>query len=315
MASGAEGLAQGRASYAVPIGAHGLRADVSYTAMQYELGQELSVLNAEGSAQTFNAGASYPLIRQRATSVYATSSYEFKGLVDKAYGFTIRDKVLHSGSIGFYGDRSDGFGGGGYNTWSASLSGGNLDLSGNRSDEQADKAGPRTAGSYLRMNIAASRLQRITSGLMFSASYAGQYAPDNLDSSEKFSLGGPYGVRAFPVGEASGDQGHLLNLELRKELIPGWKWGNVQAIGFLDTGHITLDKKPWTATASTRTGKNSYWLSGTGVGFSVSQPGRYSVRLSYAHKLGGNPGRSLNGMDADGRHSAGRFWAMAQFVY
>ena len=33
----------------------------------------------------------------------------------------------------------------------------------------------------------------------------------NLDSSEDFLLGGPYGVRAYPLGEAPGDRGYLWN--------------------------------------------------------------------------------------------------------
>jgi hemolysin activation/secretion protein len=315
MASGAEGLAQGRIAYDAPIGRHGLRGDLSYTGMQYELGDGLSSLKAKGTAQTFHAGASYPLIRRRSFSLSANVGYEFKGLIDKAYGFTIRDKTLHSGTLAITGDHSDAFAGGGYTTGTLSFSGGNLDLSGNRVDALADKAGPRAAGTYSRFNLSASRLQQLPIGLMFLTSYSGQYAQKNLDSSEKFSLGGPYGVRAFPVGEASGDEGHLFNFELRKQLARGWKWGTLQMLGFVDAGHITLEKSPWTLTAPNKTGENSYWLSGTGLGLNLSQPGRYSLRLTYAYKLGDNPGRSFTGMDADGRNSDGRVWAMAQFSY
>ena len=37
----------------------------------------------------------------------------------------------------------------------------------------------------------------------------------NLDSSEQFSLGGPYGVRAYANGSSSGDSGWQASLELR----------------------------------------------------------------------------------------------------
>jgi len=44
---------------------------------------------------------------------------------------------------------------------------------------------------------------------------------------------------------------------------------------------------------------------------SLSQPGRYSVRLSWAHSLGSNPGRSVNGTNADGKTDDNRFWVQA----
>src|SRR6185312_6208123 len=133
-------------------------------------------------------------------------------------GATIRDKQIHSGTFGISGDVSDKLNGGGYSTWSVAASMGKLDLSKNPTDEFFDRIGPKTAGTFQKYNPAASRLQRITQRTTLSGSYFGQLSSGNLDSSEKFNLGGPYGVRAYPVGEASGDEGHLFNVEFRDDL-------------------------------------------------------------------------------------------------
>ena len=61
------------------------------------------------------------------------------------------------------------------------------------------------------------RLQGVTDTLSLYAAFNGQVASKNLDNSEKMGLGGPAGVRAYPTGEAYGDQGYILNLEARAQ--------------------------------------------------------------------------------------------------
>ncbi|PZN73481.1 MAG: hypothetical protein DM484_22590 [Candidatus Methylumidiphilus alinenensis] len=73
----------------------------------------------------------------------------------------------------------------------------------------------------------------------------------NLSSSEKFSLGGPYGVRAYGVGEAPSDEMLLLSAELRASLpkptlIPGELVGSA----FLDTAWGWLSRAPLPTTTT-----------------------------------------------------------------
>ena len=110
----------------------------------------------------------------------------------------------------------------------------------------------------------------------------GQFAGKNLDSSEKFGLGGANAVRAYPGGEAFGDQGYVLNLELRQPLPKWWdsQPGQMQLSGFIDTGTVTLNKSPIV------TGNNRRTLSGIGLGLTWDDPGSFSVRMFYATKVG-----------------------------
>ena len=56
----------------------------------------------------------------------------------------------------------------------------------------------------------------------------------------KISLGGPYAVRAYPAGDASGDEGWIGNLEARYAVWPG-----MQAALFYDYGQTRANKRGW----------------------------------------------------------------------
>jgi hypothetical protein len=105
-----------------------------------------------------------------------------------------------------------------------------------------DNASAQSNGSYTRFSYGANRLQRFTDSTFLALSMSGQTASKNLDSSEKFSLGGINGVRAYPQGEASGDEGYRGTVELRHNVIP-----NVQATVFYDGA-----RSPSTASPSAR---------------------------------------------------------------
>jgi hemolysin activation/secretion protein len=82
----------------------------------------------------------------------------------------------------------------------------------------------------------------------------GQWAGGNLDSSEKMSLGGSGGVRAYPNGEALGDLGWMAQLELRKTI------GKYAPYVFVDAGGVQLNQSPAAGQDNSRN------LGGGGVG-------------------------------------------------
>lgn len=307
--TGSEGLIQGRAAYSFPLTPRGLKGTISYTGMRYELIGDLASLKAEGQSHTANAGISYPLLRSRTTNVTTAFNYEFKNLTDSSNTVDIRDKNLHSGTFTVSGDRYDTFLGGGYTSWNAGVTTGDMH------EKIADIAITNTEGSYTRFNLGLSRLQRLAERISMNLSWSSQLALDNLDSSEKFNLGGPYGVRAYPVGEASGDEGHLVNIDLRYDLPLPATIGTFQLNGFYDAGHITLHKHLWANAVATATNENSYWLQGAGIGLNYSYSSRISLRGTWAHVIGDNPGRSAGNKDADGRSDENRFWLQGMIYF
>jgi hemolysin activation/secretion protein len=160
-----------------------------------------------------------------------------------------------------------------------------------------DQATAKSNGHYDKLGFRLRRLQRITDSLALSAALDGQFASKNLDSSEKMELGGMYGVRAYPEGEAYADEGYVLTLEARY-LLPKYSEtmpGRMHLIGFVDTGSVTTHKRPWAAGPNTRT------LSGAGIGLSWTDPNNFMARAYYAVKLGSEKPTSAP-------DQSGRFW-------
>ena len=155
------------------------------------------------------------------------------------------------------GELQDALGGGGLTTWRISPTLGSLSID-NPAALAADGLSARTAGSFAKWTANIAREQRLASDLSLYGSVSIQRASKNLDSSEKFVLGGISGIRAYPQGEAAGDQGWLASLELRYALMPGWQ-GSV----FYDAGGIDINRQPFIS------GNNQRRLSGYGVGLNT----------------------------------------------
>ncbi|NTV03048.1 MAG: ShlB/FhaC/HecB family hemolysin secretion/activation protein [Chlorobiaceae bacterium] len=312
LVTGSERLAQGRVAYSFPICYGGVRGNISYTGMRYKLGEELASNNFEGSSNGVDAGVSFAASRGPSSNVNLSATYGYRELKDSASGAPNNDKRLGSLSLAANGERYDRFSGGGLTTWNIGLTMGNFHGSGEVSSATA--AANCTEGEFSRLNLGLARLQRITGPVSASLSWTAQFTQQNLDSSEKFSLGGHSGVRAYPVGEAMGDHGHLLNASLRYALPLPAGWGACQLEGFYDAGRITLQDNP-TANPGTATGLNTYWLQGAGIGLNHSLSGRLSIKASWAHTIGDNPGRSALGNNSDGRADTSRYWLQALFTF
>ncbi|RYX97676.1 MAG: ShlB/FhaC/HecB family hemolysin secretion/activation protein [Comamonadaceae bacterium] len=272
-----EALLYGQASYDVPVNGDGLRAGAVLSTSHYDLGAEFARLEASGVANTAGLYATYPLVRGVGANVWIRAALNHRQLKDEVRAVALAvDKSADAFSLDLYGDlqdHADKYGGGAYNTWRLSLVAGKLDIE-TPLARQVDEAGPRTGGGYRKFEFAASRLQAITAQTSAYAAVAGQWAGKNLDSSEKFAIGGIYGVRAYPQGEGVGDSGWLANLELRQEL-PGQLQGSV----FYDYGHVTYNQSAYAA------GQNNRDLKGYGVALGARQ-GAFDARATLAWRSG-----------------------------
>jgi hemolysin activation/secretion protein len=273
------GLAYGRASYQVPIGA--VTVGVAYTHLQYELGREFRVLDGEGTADILSVSGTTYLVRSRSANLYALAGFDAKSLEDKiGLVSTESDKRLGVANLGLAGDWRDGLGGGGSNAFSFGVAIGELDIR-SPAERAADALTARSDGGFGKVQGSLSRLQSLWGPLSLYGSVRGQLAFANLDSSEKIQLGGAYGVRAYPEGEAYGDHGYIATLEARlllnrrDEGVPG----QFQLIGFVDAGEVQFAQDPWFA------GSNHTALSGIGGGLTWFGPSDIILRGSYARKL------------------------------
>ena len=274
-----QSMTYARLAYQLPVGIDGLRLGAAYFDTRYRLGKEFASLNAHGKANSASVFATYPFIRSQQSNLSGSANLEqknFTDVVDRTA--TTNDKQARLLNLGLTGNRQDGLGGGGFNSLDLSLVFGRLNIK-SPGALAIDAASAQSNGSYTRLSYAISRLQRLNESNQLSVSLSGQQASKNLDSSEKFALGGANGVRAYPQGEGIGDQGYLATLELRHE------FSNVlQGTLFYDTGSVTINHNQYGTPAA-----NSRTLGGVGVGVNAALKG-IQVKASLAWRTqGGDP--------------------------
>ncbi len=295
-------LNSARINYSLPIGSDGWRAGIAYTDLTYRVSGLQPDPHSAGTAKDWNLNASYPLIRTLQRNLAFTANYDWKRLNTDTNQLPASNRRLNMLALGLNWNHQDTLFGGAVTTASVQAVSGKLDLSGLASDANTT----RSEGHFSKWLWSGERTQSISEEVSLLIQGTGQQAQKNLDQGEKFTLGGPYGVRAYPVSEAPGDDGYRLTLE------PRWSVGRIgdtvdfQLSAFYDTGHIQQNHTLWTG--ANLTTPNSYNLSGDGIGMAFTRPGIADLRVTYAHKLGSNPGASAQGMDSDGRKYRDRIW-------
>ncbi|MDN2698655.1 ShlB/FhaC/HecB family hemolysin secretion/activation protein [Janthinobacterium sp. SUN073] len=274
-----EKLWLGSLGYSLPLGASGLRGNVAYSHTSYELAKEFASLHANGTAKVASAGLSYPILRSQKANLTLIATYQSKDLHDNRDSTqTYESKSSQSMPLALQFDYRDVFDGITYG--SVSWTPGKLKLDAGLTAVDDYKSN----GRFHKVNLDVVRLQSLPAGFNLMAHLSWQQANKNLDSSEKLSLGGASGVRAYPSGEATGDEGGLAQLELRYDA------GAYTPYAFMDAGRITVNAKPVVA------GDNRRSLSGGGLGLRYQRQA-WSADVALAWRTIG--GRSLSETNSD----------------
>ena len=296
----------GSATYVTPILHRGNKLGVGYARSQYALGGAFSAQGFTGEAETFSVWWEHNFKRSRNTNIYGLIRFDSKRLSSKAEALPYNNPKRADNMVyTLRGDSLDTWATGGRNTWSLSYTHGNLQLK-DELQRQVDAlpgtgvtAGMHTAGHFGKYNLNLTRLQRLSERWALYLSYSRQWAEKNLDSAEKFSLGGPYGVRAYPIGEASGDDGWLWTSEFRWNVLTREGDENVwQFIAFVDGGHVDAYHDGNSRNTARGNGRSLY---GAGLGVNWSHAENWAARLHYAWKIGSEKAES----DKDDH---GRLW-------
>lgn len=258
LASDAE-LYNARLAAQLPVGRDGLTLGAAVSHNTYALGDTFRALDAVGRSSTAELNLRYPWVRSVDFNVYTQVGYEYRKLKDDVRATaTVTEKHAHVGTLSAFGDARDGLGGGGLTQATVMLSQGQLGFD-SPGAEAIDAQGAKTAGSYSKVYLSAERQQRLPAEFMLNLSLRGQWTDGNLDSSEKFSLGGPYGVRAFASSEALGDRGWLGSIELRYAFSP-----SIVGSVFHDHGEVSVNARPYLSTPNTlRRSGNGFGLTGS----------------------------------------------------
>jgi hemolysin activation/secretion protein len=289
-----------RLAYSVPLGSAGWRAGANASRLRYRLvSPEFAALRARGDSNSAGVELQYPLLRTRqgyASLSFAADRKDFNNVSGGAVTTRYR---LHAWSAGLSGSRADAWGS---SNGGVTLSGGLVDLDGSP-NQAADAATTRTAGRYAKLRFSLARTQALSAHWQGYAQLSGQVANKNLDSGEKFHLGGASGVRAYPSSEVGGADGAMLNLELRYRVFDA-----LALSAHTDAGTVRVNHDNGFAGASRH---NRQSLRGAGIGLAWTPLPGATVKAVLSHRIGRNPNPTPAGLDQDGSLVRNRLWLTA----
>ncbi len=265
-------LLLGSADYEMPLNGQGLRWQVGIARTSYQLAGEYAPLNAFGLAQVFSTRIGYPWERTQARNISVSLGLTSKRLKDEVgLTSTVNRKSTAAVPLTVVFDRRDAFLGGGLFYGNLVWTAGQLSLDDGL--RQVDSLSARSEGQFQKLAFEVSRIQTLPLNFSLMARYTTQQASKNLDSSEKFSLGGIYGVRAYPSGQGVGDKGWLAQIELRQKI------GDVTGFVFYDQGGVTANIDPWSSASATKEK-----VSGSGLGIRKELPKGWNWELLLAFR-------------------------------
>ena len=272
------------------IGYGGTRGTVKAAKLRYDLGDPFSSSNPTGNSEELSVSIDHPLNSIGRTNLSSNFTFSESDYENKNNTPSNVQKKITRGIAKLNFNRSDQFYKGGVNYGSVSVTVGDLD------DTSTGSTTTNALGSFSKLNANVSRFQRLSDQNVLQVNLSAQYAFKNLDSAEKFSLGGPYGIRAYPNSEGQGDHGLMANIELKhgfSQTLEGmifYDWGLIQqhqnTYSNWDSGNPSLE--------------NIYELQGIGVGANWNVTPTTNINWVFSTTLGSNNGEDDEGQDNDG---------------
>ncbi len=271
-----EDLAYGYAVWTTPVGNNGLVLGANASYNRYVLGDAFASLDVHGTAQTVGVQGGYPLkvdVKNRILSVFALRQKQLHDVIGTLQSDS--KKTIKSVDLQISGEHAANAQ---VSAWQITATAGQLDIS-TPNVLSVDQASAKTNGNFAKIVISANSLLSFSPKVSAYFALNTQRASKNLESSEKFALGGVNAVRAYPSGEGTGDQGWQGTVELRYNLLPF-----LQCVAFYDAGGIDINHSAFIANA-----KNSRHLSGEGVGLNANIEQNFALKFSVAWHGGEEP--------------------------
>jgi hemolysin activation/secretion protein len=207
------GILSGRLAYSVPI-SNGLSVTLAAARTTYELGEELSDIEAVGKSDSLELELAYPFVRSGSLNLWGAVKGSVREIRDelKAFDFYL-DKTARALTFQLR-----------YDQWLEAFGGRSLFLAAEGSTtfshvEIPEEPDNRQAGRAARANLSLSADLGLTDNLRVALKFQGQklIAGDVLEGGEQFIISGPSGIRAFRE-TSSGDNGWVAEFEIRRYL-------------------------------------------------------------------------------------------------
>ena len=305
---GSEGSVYGQFKYGLPIGADGWKIALGASALNYKSLASFSSIISQGNAQTYGLYGTYALDRSARSISNFVINIENKNYQNYSSQIESSRYQINDLTIGLNGSRSVGqdifF-------WGANVVLGTLNI-GNTNQLSNDQNGAATNGSFAKLTFngaytSALPMERTSATL----SVYGQLANKNLNSAEQLYLGGPYGVRAYPVAQGGGAQGAIASVEVTHTLP-----NQVQIGAFFDAGVIQQYVETWGGWQGQTRAGNTYPLYATGLSAKYSQKS-FQLSAMLAFRVGTNPLYNATGqpLNVDNSNRAVQGWIKGTYFF
>ena len=249
------------AAWEWPLGNRGLRFGAQASNSEYHLGGLFSSLDAHGNALQGGLYARYPLWLAPQAHADLQLGVDRHWLEDVTGAASLtNDKRDDTLSLSLSGGLTE--------TWLGQLAIDTFRVAGEEGTLRlqtasilaSDRLSAKTDGEFRKLDLSVSREQQLARRVSLYLSLTSQFSSRNLDGSEKLSFGGLGGIRAFPAGEAIGDEGWINTNELRVNLLQRLQW-----TAFYEHGMSRSNRSPFTEKVP-----NNRHLAGFGTGFNAS---------------------------------------------
>ncbi len=278
-------------NYETIIGRGGTTLGLGFSRMDYETG--LGSFGLEGIAETISLYGHRSLYHLTRSGLTFTYGYNYRRLTDEMMNGNFKtEKHSHSVYAGLEGfERRKGA----ILNYQGKITVGTLGLD----NDRARLLYESKKGSYTKGEVNVTAVQRLGNSTDVLMKASGQIASHNLDSSERMYLGGANGVRAYPQGEGSGDEGIMATIEPRfYTKIPGLVFST-----YFDIGHVKYNHDG-SSVPGNKTTDTGMTLKGYGIAVSYTKPNDWFARLDYARRIGDDPNLS------EKAKANGRVWFM-----
>ena len=287
---GSQGSVYGQLRYGLPVGYDGWRVSAGVSALDYKSLSSYSTTISQGTAQTYGIYSIYALERTARSTKNVIINFENKNYNNQTNGIESSNYQLNDLSLGINGTN---FIGQAYASWGATATLGSLSIN-NSNQANNDAQGAATKGTFAKLGFNGSITQPLPiDETNLVASIYGQLANKNLNSAEQIYMGGPYGVRAYPVAQGGGAQGAIASVEINHNLIE-----DLQVGVFFDAGLVQQYVSTYNNWQGQTNANNTYSLYATGLSAKY-QYEKVQLSGSLAWRVGNNPlytqsGQQLN---------------------
>ena len=305
---GSEGSVFGQFKYGMPIGVDGWRVSAGLSSLDYQGLSSFSSTLTEGTAQTYGLYSTYALERTAKSNRTLVVNFEKKNYNNLSSGLQSSNYQINVLSIGLNGNH---FADQAYVNWGGAAVLGQLSIR-NATQANNDRQGAATQGNFSKLTFNGSVKQALPlDRTSILTSIYGQFAGNNLNSAEQFYLGGPYGVRAYPVSQGGGSHGVMASVEVTRT------YSNQLQLGaFFDAGLVQQYKKTFANWKGQTQASNTYALFAAGPSIKYNYE-KIQFQGALAFRIGNNPLHNQSGqqLNVSNQYKAVQIWAKATMFY